>query len=511
MRLPTSIKKMFGLTREALTREQASGGLTGVRKAWPDSYAGGLTPKRLASILRACDNGEIDAFMTLAEEMEERDPHYASVLGQRKRAISGIVPTVKPASENPVDQKIADWVREHIAEATFMPQLIEDLLDAVGKGFAVVEIVWEITAAEWRPAQLKWQPQRYFRPDRETGEEIRLLTDAEPIEGEPLAEGKYLQHRAPLKSGQVFRAGIARVVSFSWICKAYTLKDWAAFVELYGLPIRLGRYGEAATEKDIEVLYRAVANIGTDAAAVVPKHMDIEFVETSANGGSQPIFENLARFVDEQISKAVLGQTMTSDDGSSMAQAKVHNDVRLDIAQADARAVGMTIKRDLVAPAVRANFGQDAAVPDLIIEVAEPEDVSGRVSDIVALASAGVSFRQAEARALVRMSDPEKGDELFGGAAPKTATATAALATARLAPSAPLDDLDEIIETMLEGWPEVMAEMLGPIRAAIEDAADLPDALSRLDEIETLPQSRLINDLVIGMYQARALGDIKDG
>lgn len=490
-----------------LLQELASGGVTGVRKAWSEGFASGLDPAGLARLLKQCDEGDIAAFMDLAEEMEERDPHYASVLGQRKRAVSGVAAVVKPASETPADEKIAQWVRDHITDAPGFPALIEDLLDAVGKGFSVVEIGWQTNKKDWVPAEFKWRPQRYFKPDPKSGAELRLLDDADPKNGIELAPYKFIPYFAKMKSGHFFRGGIARVVAFSWMCKSYTVKDWTAFVELYGLPLRLGRYDKSATKKDIEVLFRAVANIGTDAAAVVPKSMDIDFVDGSKGGNSQPVFENLARYLDEQISKAVLGQTMTTDNGSSKAQAAVHNDVRIDIAQADARTVCGAINQYLIAPAVYLNFGANAALPIVSIPITEPEDVSARVKDITELAKAGVTFSASEARRLVSMSDPDPKDETFGGQTAETDTATARLALARRETAT----LDDLAETVLDDWQPTMTELLQPVVDIIESAQSYEEALERIGQIEALPDTRLINGLVETMFAARAEGDVEDG
>ena len=77
----------------------------------------------------------------------------------------------------------------------------------------------------------------------------------------------------------------------------------------------------------------------------------LSFQEVTRGAGND-VFERLARWVDEQTSKAVLGQTMTSDNGSSQAQANVHNDVRHDIAVSDARSLTGSLNRDLVMPYV---------------------------------------------------------------------------------------------------------------------------------------------------------------
>ena len=515
VKLPTTIRDAWDrLVRKAdLTEPQAEGGMTGVRQSWVESVASGLTPQMLANILRDCDQGNIDAFMTLAEEMEERDAHYASVLGQRKRAVSGIKATVQPWSEDAKDVEIAAWVKDHITGHDQFADLIEDLMDAVGKGFSVVEIDWQTEAAAWTPRAFVWRTQRFFQFDKETGRKVRLRDDADMVDGVELAPYKFLVHTAKLKSGHAFRGGLARVVAFSWMCKAYTVKDWMAFVETYGLPLRLGRYDKAATEKDVAVLFRAVANIGTDAAAVIPKHMDIEFVQNMSGGGSQPIFENLARYVDEQISKAVLGQTMTTDNGSSQAQANVHNEVRHDVAAADARGLAGTINRDLVVPAVLLNFGPVQGFPKVLITVEEPEDIKARVDGVVALASAGVTFKATEARAIVRMTDPDDDDEVFGGAPVTALPATPQTARhVHLARAgAEIDVIDEIRAEMLSDWEPVMDELLEPFTAAIAQADSYESAKAALDGIAGLPSSRMIDQLVKAMFVARVAGDVEDG
>lgn len=61
--------------------------------------------------------------------------------------------------------------------------------------------------------------------------------------------------------------------------------------------------------------------------------------------------------VNEQISKAILGQTLTSDSGGgSYAQSKTHDEVRHDLTVADAKALAVTIRRDIIRPLVYLNY-----------------------------------------------------------------------------------------------------------------------------------------------------------
>ena len=503
--------------QQKLTVPLAEGGVTGIRQTWAGSAASGLTPVKLASILRACDQGELREFLILAEEMEERDPHYSSVLGTRKRAISGIMPQVEAASDSARDVEIAEAVREGIAEHDGFADLVGDLLDALGKGFSVVEIDWARSASRWSPARFDHRDPRFFVFDRETRREMRLLDEAGPVEGVALEPFKFITHRARMKSGLTYRGGLARVVAFGWMCKAYTFKDWMSFIETYGLPLRLGRYGPEATKEDVAKLYQAVANIGTDAAAVLPRSMEITFEKGLSLAGPERIFETFARYIDEQVSKAVLGQTMTADSGSSQAQATVHNEVRHDIAAADARAVAGAINRDLVRAFVDLNFGVQQAYPRLILPVAEPEDIKTKIEGAARLMERGVRFKATELRTALGFSDPEEGDEIAGGTVPAPAAAAAPAQNRQAGQGLVLnrqqgeDLLDEVGAEMLSDWEEVGSAMEAAIAGAIEGADSYADVLDRLPEtLRQMPSAVLIETLVKGMFRARAVGDAQD-
>lgn len=494
---------------QALTQRLAEPGMTGVRQLWAGSAASGLTPQRLASILRACDQGDLTEFLTLAEEMEERDPHYLSVLGTRKRVISGIVPSVTPGGDDARSKEIAEAVQAYIADHEGLPNLIEDLLDALGKSFSVVELDWARGARLWSFREFIHRDPRHFVFDRETGREIRMLDDGDAIEGIDLEPAKFAVHRSRIKSGLTYRGGLARVAAFAWMCKQYTLKDWIAFVETYGLPLRLGRYGPEATADDVRKLFQAVANIGTDAAAVLPKSMEIEFQNGPSATGDK-LFETFARWTDEQISKAVLGQTMTADSGSSEAQAKVHDEVRHDIAVSDARAVAGTINRDIVRPFVDLNFGVQQVYPQIVLSIDEAEDVQAKIASAVSLAGIGVKFKASELRAKLGFSDPEPGDDVVGGGPTEAQPAQNRLALNRKAEVS--DDIDEIEVEMLADWQEVADGLQDAIAQVADGATGYEDLLKRLPEALThMPTGLAVETLVKGMFQARALGDQRDG
>ena len=62
------------IRKRDLTREAGRPTVTGVRQVWHgETMASGLTPQRLAALLRTAAEGSHRDYLTLAEEMEERD------------------------------------------------------------------------------------------------------------------------------------------------------------------------------------------------------------------------------------------------------------------------------------------------------------------------------------------------------------------------------------------------------------------------------------------------------
>jgi phage gp29-like protein len=300
------------ITKEILTREISAPALATVRQVFAPDPSVGLTPKRLAQLLRASEQGDAESYLALAERMEEKDLHYLSVLGTRKRAVAQLDVVVEPAGESAEDEANAELVRAWLKRDNLEDELF-DILDAIGKGYSVTEIVWETSEKQWQPKKLVWVDPRWFEIDRVDGRTLRLRGAETPQDLQPL---KFVVHTHQSKSGLPIRGGLARIAAWAYLFKNYAVKDWVAFAEIYGQPLRVGKYPPNATPDDRRVLLRAVANIGSDAAAIVPEGMAIEFVEGGSGAGGPDLYAKLCEFLDKQVSKGVLGQTLTTEVGS---------------------------------------------------------------------------------------------------------------------------------------------------------------------------------------------------
>lgn len=334
----------------------------------------GLTPVKLAEILREADAGDVLRQMELFEEMEEKDPHLFSQLQTRKNAVTGLDFEIIPFSDDPRDKEIADFIEEQLNGIESFEDVETDLLDAIGKGFAVSEIMWGYDEGHVVVKEIKSRHQKRFFWDS-LDDSFKVRTKDAP-EGVLLPGNKFIVHKYKARSGHTSRAGILRVVAWMYLFKNYDLKDWVSFAEVYGLPLRLGKYAPGASEADKLALMQALIQIGADAAGIIPDGTTIDFITTEKTSSSD-LYERLARYCDEQISKAVLGQTLTSDSGGgSYAQSKTHNDVRHDLTVADCKALASTLRRDLIRPLCIFNFGEDKRVPHIRFDCEESEDLT---------------------------------------------------------------------------------------------------------------------------------------
>ena len=398
---------MGALKREVLAEELSRSG--GARLFGGEHPSIGLEPGKLGRILREAEDGDPVSYFALAEEMEEKDLHYLSVLGTRKRQVAQLDITVEAASNAKEDEADAELIRSVID--TFDDDTLCDMLDAVGKGVSVTEIIWDTSANQWMPKRFEWVDPRMLDFDRATRKEPMLKT----VSGmEPLAPYKFVQLELKAKSGLPVRGGLARPVSWFWMFKNYGLKDWNRFIEAYGQPMRVGKFHAGATEAEKRSLLRSVAALGSDAAAVIPQAMQIEFIEAKSQGSASGLYENHAKYLDQLVSKGVLGQTATTDAISGgHAVSKEHNQVREDIERSDAKALARALGRFVVQPVIDLNHGPRRKYPTIVIGRPDEQDAALMIDAVEKLTKFGFRASQSQLRAAVGLKDPDPEDELF--------------------------------------------------------------------------------------------------
>ena len=477
-----------------------------------------VTPERLRTILRAVATGtNLDLYLELAEQMQERNLHYGAVLQQRVRAIAAAPSEVRPGAEGRRAAGVADDVRTLVEDPAFHDMTLA-LLDGLGKGFAAAEVVWEMTPRGLRPAAYERIDPRWITFDRRDGR-TPLLRDFDgalrlpggrgaPVEGfgvpaYPFPERRIVFHAPQLKAGLPARSGLAYFCAAVSMLKGVAVRDWWAYAEVYGLPLRVGRYGPEATEEDRATLVEAVTNLASDAGAILPESLRIEFPEGRSGAQRSDLFERMARWCDEQVSKAVVGVTMTSDAGSSRAQADVHLEVRQDLIDDDQRQLMDVLNRQIVRWYVDARHGPQEHYP----RIARPDEETVDVEAVGRAVEMGLPVPTAWLHRRMGIPVPADGEDVLPGRAPGAPGAPAGDGPPRPAPAALLADVGGGVED--GDWEAIARRWTGPIRQALA-GAETPEQF--LDAaIAAGIDAGAVQDLALRAFRARVDGETGGG
>jgi phage gp29-like protein len=516
------------------------------------SEASGLTPGKLGEIIKGANMGLAKPYLTLAIDMEERYTHYASQLQTRRLALDGVTTSV--SAPKGVDAKAVDFVESLINDPEFT-DVVASLQDGVGKGYSVIEPVWEYQEGALRPIAYQHRDPRYFRYDEIGLRDLCLLEDS-GLPGPRIEAPYFIKHEPWLRAGPPIRRGVARPAAWAYIMQTFALQDWAAFCEIYGIPFRIGKYHSSASNEDKATLLRAVRAIANDAAAIIPEGMTIDFQETNGNRG-EAVFGNFITYLDNKVSLIILGQTMTAEvskSGGSLAQAKVQENVRMDIVRFDARQHAKTINRDLIRHAVAMNFGPQEIYPAVEMELAENEDLIALGTFIEKASAAGLKIGQKYVRKKASIPEPEEDDELltppggakenggpeeqlpaqkrpskqvakpvdnkkgaaeqlaaFGCTCPNCGGATTLAADDPTNPSAitALDDTEALVDEALSDWREIRDPLLAGLLAAVREATTFEEALANI-EMANIDSTPLQEALARATAKSRGLGDVRD-
>jgi len=479
-----------------------------VRDRWSGYPSKGLTPERLGTIFREADAGDVYRQAELFEEMEEKDGHLFSILQTRKLAVTGLDFEVEPYSQEKKDLEIAEFVSEAISNLPDFEDNLLDILDAVGKGFSALEIYWDVRNGKNIPRHMEWvHPKKFTWANSMTP---RLLTDEAPGNGIELPPFKFIFHLHKTRSGFPVRQGVLRTCAWMYLFKNYDIKDWVAFAEVYGMPLRLGKYDPGATKEDKEALVQAVRSLGSDAAGIISKSTEIEFIEAVKNSG-ESVYEALANFCDAQMSKAVLGHAASADSTpGKLGNENQAGEVRQDLKRADCEMVSKSSRRDLIRPLVGFNYGWEVPLPWLRFKYEPEEDLKAEAEKIDILTRAGVKtipVKWVHERFGIPM--PKDGEETISQAAQAPAfqmksrhTCPACLVNKA---GAKTDTVDALTERLLNEAD--FSALMEPVEKLLNEAGSMEEFRDRLlDAFQGMDPVKIGNLLQRAFAAAELLG-----
>lgn len=338
--------------------------------------ATGLTPQRLVSIFAEVERGRYDQFLTLAKELERHDSHYRSVLGIRKLAVLMRKPVVTAVSDDPDDVAVAEAAQAFVDSDDWLRMSLW-CLDALGKGYAATEMIWDFSEGDAWPT-FKQRDPRDFAPDEKTLSRLmRKIPGTSDLEEIPY--GKYIIHCPSLIAGGPVDGALALTEAILYLYTTLAMHDMGDFLERFGTPTLLGEY---TSDEQKQELLDGLAALARAGYGVHPRGTKVEVLDGARTGGSESLHTNVIAHLDRQKSKLVLGQTMTSEDGSSRSQAEVHERVEEMVNTFDVAQLCSAQQRQVLDVWRWLNFGDRVETPYLDRPGDDEEDIE-RVANVL--------------------------------------------------------------------------------------------------------------------------------
>jgi len=368
-------------------------------------------------------NAEFDYPWGLYEEMLTLDPHLSDCIRVRAAGLISLPWLIEPADDSVRAKMIANFISDTFnrfgwripGDGGFYADR-RNLFDAIGFGLAVMEIDWDLSEF-WRPRRLLHRPLRQFKFD--TGNKLRILRSEADSEGEPVRDMKFLVFSPYRRYENPYGIpALAMAFFYSWF-KRQGFKFWAIFADKFASPtvyVKTPKGNLSAKDKaDINDIIRSIQQ---ETGLTVPENFIVELLEARRSGKAE--YGPFIEACDRQTSKAILGLAVSAETmEASYGAATIHQRVRSDIREDDARAESELWNNTLIPWLVDLNFAEPRLYPKFVIRTEAAAEQRTRLEVFTRMAQMGYPLSHAQIREELHLNEPQSPEDEYK--APPTA------------------------------------------------------------------------------------------
>lgn len=320
-----------------------------------------MDPDKLTRLLDENDLGYLRGFAMTAEAIEQRDDVIRCVASKRKKAAARNgweILAVDDSAEAKAQKEALEFFYNNMAvtnafdlnERGSVKLLIRQMMDAVGKKYAVHEIIWDLRNAGSKQvtAELRFVPLIFFE---NTKGRLRFLKTEGQTEGEELEPNGWM-----ITVGE----GLMVACAIAWLYKNMPLKDWIIYSQRHGIPPVHGKTAAARDSKEWDEMVKAVDAFMNELAIVTSTGEEVGLIETKGGTGNLP-FPELVERCDRALVRlwrgADLGTISQDAEGSGASLQGEETDV---LEMDDAEMISETLNLYLDKPLIAHLFGPQA-------------------------------------------------------------------------------------------------------------------------------------------------------
>lgn len=255
------------------------------------------------------------------------DPHVTAVYNKRILSVTNVSWSVVDTN----GEEIEDLTKT--LDTTFFEDILTYAIESRMYGYSLMQINWQDRIVELIP-------RAHVNPKE------KLVVSNPLIWGQGIAYNEPPYTNLVLEVGKPDDLGLLIKVAPYAIMKRNDVSDWATFTEIFGMPMRVVYYDPNMPSNRIEA-DKAMQEMGGAGYLVLPDGSRVEFPSTGSSQGNDT-YDRFADFCNKEISKCLVGQTMTTEDGASLSQSQVHLKAEDRIAQNDLKFVERVLNERLM-------------------------------------------------------------------------------------------------------------------------------------------------------------------
>lgn len=313
-----------------------------------------------------------------------KDDQVKSCMQQRISAVVAANWDVLPGDdEDPRSVQAAADAKAMISKLKW-DRVTSKMLLATLNGYAVAEFEFGEADGRHDIIGIKVKHARRFRYDKDM--KLRMLTRTNMRPGILVPPEKFwvLTYGSD-NDDEPYGEGLAEWLYWPTLFKRNGVAFWNKFLDRFASPPIVAK-GRATDQAELDKMMRMIRDLRSGGAVATSDRFSIELLQAARTTGD---FKEMIAIMDAAIAKIILSQTMTTDNGSSLAQGQVHANVKLDLVKADADELSDSFNDGPLSTWCAHNYGPDVAPPKLVRAVEEEADLKMMAETDKVLAESG--------------------------------------------------------------------------------------------------------------------------
>ena len=273
------------------------------------------------------------------------DSHVTGCIGQRTGFVLSKSFNIEDKSGKPCDEL------KHYFEQEWFYELCRLILDSIYYGHSLIELGDIRKDGDGCPcySEVKLIDRKFVIPEHH-----RVVTDL----GQDWTTG--IDYREPewynnlIEAGKPDDLGLYLKAALHAIPKKNVLAAWDVFSEVFGMPMRVAKTAsrDKADQQRIEEMLKGMHIAPW---ALFTEGTDIQIIESTKSDAFN-VYDKRVDRSNSEISKLIIGQTMTIEDGSSLSQSQTHLKVFENLVESDAKMLASIINNQLIPRMIRHGY-----------------------------------------------------------------------------------------------------------------------------------------------------------